>query len=122
MINIIFKGVKLVKDLEEVKEYLEEPTNRIILSQIIHAGHSLTVNELSSVLPSTSARSSLYSVLKKFEELGLIQEKKISIGAHEKVFYSPRSELLTSHLYQELLLKFEDLNWPSKLTMDFAYT
>ncbi|MHA1303851.1 MAG: hypothetical protein ACTSQE_06615 [Candidatus Heimdallarchaeaceae archaeon] len=109
-------------DIDKIRSYLSEPVNRLVLSQLIHSGRSLSASDLSESIPSITQRSSLYAILKRFSELGLIQKKIVSIGSQEREFYSPNKELLESNLYHELLLEYEDLNWPSKLSMDFQYS
>jgi len=108
-------------DVNLLRSYLSEPNYRAVLSEIIHSHRSRSIDELSSLFPSLTSNYSLTKILKKFVDIGIIKSKKISLGSQEREFYFPNRELLRSNFYRDLLLEYEDLNYPSKLDLEFTY-
>ncbi|MBY8999821.1 MAG: hypothetical protein KGD64_02805 [Candidatus Heimdallarchaeota archaeon] len=108
-------------EYKEISSYLSDTARRMVLSQIISFSRSVSATELLNRLPITN-RSTIYNILDRLTELKLIKKQEVKLGGSNRVFYSPNHELLSSDFFRNLLLEYEDIDWPPKLSFDFSYT
>ncbi|MHA1685312.1 MAG: hypothetical protein ACTSYD_02765 [Candidatus Heimdallarchaeaceae archaeon] len=106
---------------EELRAYLSDPTRRLVLSNIISLSRSVSATEILNRVP-ISNRSTVYNILDRLSELGVIKKQEIRFGGTTRVFYSPNYEVISSHTFHKILETYDDLDWPSTLSLEFKYT
>lgn len=106
---------------EELKAYLSDPTRRMVLSNIITLSRSVSATELLNRVP-VSNRSTIYAILDRLAALGVIKKQEIQFGGATRVFYSPNYEVISSHRFKKILEIYDDIDWPSTLSLEFKYS
>ncbi len=110
-----------MEEKQEIRNYLSDPTRRMVLSQIISFSKAVSASELLDKLPIKN-RSTVYNILDRLTELKLIKRQEIKFGGSDRVFYSPNHDLISSDYFRSLLQEFGDLEKPPILNLDFTYT
>ena len=110
-----------MEEEKEIRNYLSDPTRRMVLSQIISFSKAVSASELLDKLPIKN-RSTIYNILDRLTELNLIKRQEVKFGGSDRVFYSPNHDLISSDLFRNLLQEFGDLEKPPIMNLDFKYT
>ena len=94
-----------MEEKQELRNYLSDPTRRMVLSQIISFSKAVSASELLDKLPIKN-RSTVYNILDRLTELKLIKRQEIKFGGSDRVFYSPNHDLISSDYFRSLLQEF----------------
>ena len=110
-----------MEDQKEIRNYLSDPTRRMVLSQIISFSKAVSASELLDKLPITN-RSTIYNILERLAELQLVKRQEVKFGGSERVYYSPNHDLISSDFFRGLLQEFRDLEKPPIMNLEFKCT